>query len=74
MFAVRFFPHFDVRDRITAFLQVGYLSDSVFGCVIEHCDRNHRGQSACYPAGEEKIKADLVTVLVNEGNFVPGIH
>ncbi len=50
---IGFFTHLDVRNWISALLQISELSGSVVGSVVEQRHRNHAGQSACNSAGEK---------------------
>ena len=40
--AIRFFAHFDVRDGIVAFLEIGNFGRGVVGSVIKQGDGHHR--------------------------------
>ena len=72
--AVGFFSHFDVRDRIAAFFEVGEFVSGIFRSAIDHGDGNHGGKAARVAIGEEKIEANLFTgMLVEIAWLVPGI-
>ena len=72
--AVRFLPHLHIGDRIISSLEIGDLVGGIFRCAIEHRHRQHRGQPARVAASIEKIKSDLISLIVDVGWFVPRVH
>src|ERR1700730_9244400 len=73
IFAIGFLAHLHVGNRITAFFDVGDFGGGVFRGVVKHGDGNHGGQAACDFAAVEKIEANLVGAIVDDGRGVPGI-
>src|SRR5215472_4950880 len=73
VFSIGLFAHFHIRDGITAFFKVSDLGNGVFGIVVDHGHRNHRREPARDAAGIEKIEADVITPVVDDGAFMPWV-
>src|ERR1700730_4732942 len=73
IFAIGLLAHLHVGNRITTFFDVGDFGGGVFRGVVKHGDGNHGGQAAGNAAGVEKIEANLVGTIIDDGRGVPGI-
>ncbi len=78
--AIRLLSHFDIRNWITPFLEIGDLRSGVFRCPIQHRHGYHRREAPRQSAGVEQIKADLITGFhaigdyIKVGGLMPGIN
>ena len=59
--AVGFFAHLDVRDRVTAFLDICHLRRGVLRRTVQHGYGDDGRQAAGDSAVEEQVKAGLIS-------------
>ena len=57
---VGFFTHLNVRNGVTALLEIGDLGRRVFRCAEKHGDRNHRRQPSSVAAVVKEIQSNLL--------------